>query len=110
MAEGPASVIPSAPEERWRISGAGPALFGVLPARTKMLRVPLCVVLTHVKDNSHRKRVTCDQDTDQGGPHGRYRQVHEILSFGLRSRRIRRNGKEAVRGSTRGTEGTPGHF
>src|SRR6516164_7633008 len=107
MAEGPAAVIPSAPEETpgWRTTGAGPALFGVLPAAQKMLRTRW-VVLTHIKDNSDRKRVTCDKN---GGLHGRDRQVREILSPGLRSRRIRRNGKEAVRGSTRGTEGTPGH-
>jgi len=28
----------------WRTSSAGPALFGVLLARTKMLRIPLSVV------------------------------------------------------------------
>src|SRR6516225_163842 len=76
------------------------------PSRhTRTLRTPW-LVLPRIKDISPRKRVTCDKN---GGSHGRDRQVREILSPGLRSRRIRRNGKEAVRGSTRGTEGTPGH-
>src|SRR6516164_2152800 len=97
MAEGPAAVVPSAPEETpgWRRSGAGPALFGVLPATSRTLRTPW-LVLPRIKDISPRKRVTCDKN---GGSHGRDRQVREILSPGLRSRRIRRNGKEAVRGS-----------
>src|SRR6516165_2388965 len=95
MAEGPAAVIPSAQR---RLQGGGQAarvvrFSGSFPPQ-KILRTRW-VVLTHVKDNSDRKRVTCDKD---GGSHGRDRQVREILSPGLRSRRIRRNGKEAVRG------------
>src|SRR6516165_7674228 len=105
MAEGPAAVIPSAPEETpgWRGSGAGPALFGVLSA-TQERSGPRGLCCLASRTFSPRKRVTCDKN---GGSHGRDRQVHEILSPGLRSRCIRQNRKVAVRGGARGTEGVP---